>query len=110
MILLKRLKDLREDRDIPIQEMLDLLHVSRTTYYNYESGNSFPTFDTLIKIADYFNVSVDFLIGRDYESQKIYNQTNLFLGCFNPQDIEKELTDKEKNILKELIQLLLSRH
>lgn len=108
MISLKRLKDLREDRDISIQEMLDLLHVSRTTYYNYESGNSFPTFDTLIKIADYFNVSVDFLIGRDYEPSRLYNHTRLFLGCFNPQDIEDELSDDEKCVVKELIKIFLS--
>ena len=34
----KRIKDLREDKDLSIRELADLLHMHRTTYYNYETG------------------------------------------------------------------------
>ena len=47
------------------QELADYLGVDRTTYVKYETDKSEPTFDTLQKLADYFGVTVDFLMGRD---------------------------------------------
>ena len=49
--------------------MAEILGVSTQTIANYENGHRAPNFDTLLKIADYFNVTVDYLIGRsDYRT------------------------------------------
>lgn len=60
----KRIRDLREDRDLTQTDMGEVLSCSQRVYSNYERGDiDIPT-ATLIKIADFHNVSVDFLLGR----------------------------------------------
>ncbi|EAC5366677.1 XRE family transcriptional regulator, partial [Listeria monocytogenes] len=52
------------DNDITQQQMAKLLNVSQNTYSQYETGKIEWTATTLIKIADYFDVSVDYLLDR----------------------------------------------
>ena len=60
----KRIRDLREDRDLTQTDMGKVLSCSQRVYSNYERGDiDIPT-TTLIKIADFHNVSVAFLLGR----------------------------------------------
>lgn len=70
-----RLKELRKSVDITQAQLADTLHERRATLSNYENKNVYPGFNMLIKLADYFHVSVDYLTGRtdDYEvnSEKI---------------------------------------
>lgn len=59
-----RIRDLREDRDLTQQEMGQLLSCSQRVYSNYERGDiDIPT-ATLVKIADFYKVSVDYLLNR----------------------------------------------
>lgn len=59
-----RIRNLREDKDITQTEMGLFLSCSQRVYSNYERGDiDIPT-ATLIKIADYHKVSVDYLLGR----------------------------------------------
>ena len=60
------LQDLREDRDISRKELAAYLNISLSTIGMYEQGRREPNIEMLIKIADYFNVSLDFLVGRDF--------------------------------------------
>ena len=62
---MKRLKELREKKKITMQELGDLLNVSRSTVSLYESRQRQPDLKTLKKIADIFNVSVDYLLGHE---------------------------------------------
>ncbi|EAD7274593.1 XRE family transcriptional regulator, partial [Listeria monocytogenes] len=57
-------RSIREDNDITQQQMAKLLNVSQNTYSQYETGKIEWTATTLIKIADYFDVSVDYLLDR----------------------------------------------
>lgn len=59
-----RIRDLREDQDLTQQEMGQILSCSQRVYSNYERGDiDIPT-ATLIKIADFYKVSVDYLLNR----------------------------------------------
>ena len=59
-----RLRDLREDRDLSQREVAKLLEMSQTGYSKYETGeNDIPT-SVLQRLADFYNVSVDYLLGR----------------------------------------------
>ena len=60
----KRIRDLREDKDMTQQQIADILHVNRRTYSAYENGVNSMTPEPLIAIADYFNVSIDYLLER----------------------------------------------
>lgn len=104
MVILKRLKDLREDRDVSVKEILSFLNVSRTTYYNYEKGTSHPGLDTLLKLADFYHVSVDYLLEREDEENEIYDSSHLFLDKFNPHEVESKITPRQKKLLIELIE------
>lgn len=59
-----RLRDLREDKDMKQKEMAELLKVHQTTYSDYELARvNIPT-ATLHLLADYYDVSIDYLLGR----------------------------------------------
>lgn len=61
----KRLNLIRKQKGFTAQQMADLLTVSLRTYRNYESEHSYPSLETLVKISDILDVSIDFLLGRD---------------------------------------------
>lgn len=64
MPLYPRIRNLREDRDLTQKQMGEILSCSQRVYSNYERGDiDIPT-STLIKIANFHNVSVDYLLGR----------------------------------------------
>ena len=64
----RRIRDLREDKDLTQTKMGEILCCSQRVYSNYERGDiDIPT-STLIKIADYHNVSVDYLLERTNNS------------------------------------------
>ena len=60
----ERLKDAREDKDLKQKDIAKLLNVSQNTYSQYETGVIALTAEVLIKLADYYNVSVDYLLDR----------------------------------------------
>ena len=60
----KNLRGIREDNDIKQKDLAKYLNVSQNTYSQYENGVISLTADVLIKLADYYNVSVDFLLDR----------------------------------------------
>lgn len=62
-----RLKDLREDADVKQQEIADYLHIKQNTYSQYENGKRQLPIDILIKLADFYNVSTDYILGRTKE-------------------------------------------
>lgn len=61
----RRIRELREDNDLTQREVAEMLGMSQTGYSKYETGtNDIPT-AILIKLADFYNVSVDYLlVGR----------------------------------------------
>lgn len=60
----KNIRSIREDNDITQRQVAELLNVSQNTYSQYETGKIEWTASTLIKLADYFDVSVDYLLDR----------------------------------------------
>lgn len=59
-----RLKELRKRKGLSQLRLATELNTTQNTISRYETGEREPGIDELIKIADYFNVSVDYLIGR----------------------------------------------
>ncbi len=60
----QRIRNLREDRDITQAALGQILHCSQRIYSNYERGDvDIPT-EILIKLADFYDVSIDYLLGR----------------------------------------------
>lgn len=61
-----RLKELRTKRKITQQQLGDAIHVSKVSVSGYENNNRTPDTETLQLIADYFNVTTDYLLGRNH--------------------------------------------
>lgn len=59
------IKDLRLNRGLNQVELAKKLFVTKQTVCNWENGNLMPSIDMLIKIADFFSVSTDYLLGLD---------------------------------------------
>lgn len=59
----KRIRDLREDRDLTQRELAEALHCSQQVYSNYELGQRDIPTEVLIRLSDYYRVSVDYILG-----------------------------------------------
>ena len=63
-ILSKRLKELRSEKGISQLQLAKIIGISQSVYCNYETGISEPTAHVIVKFADFFEVSADYLLGR----------------------------------------------
>lgn len=60
----QRLRDLREDKDMKQVEIADMLGIQQTVYSRYERGFQNIPIEHLLKLADFYNVSTDYILGR----------------------------------------------
>ncbi|MCL1903375.1 MAG: helix-turn-helix domain-containing protein [Oscillospiraceae bacterium] len=58
------LKELRKTNKMTQQQLADKLHISQRAYSHYEKGEAEPNLETLLRLAEIFKVSTDYLIGR----------------------------------------------
>ena len=81
MIDTTRIKDIREDNDITQEQMANILGVNRSTYSMWEIGLSFMSVEQLCKFANYFNYSIDYVLGlsnnRKNNGNKVFSYKNL---------------------------------
>lgn len=95
------LKKLRTEFKISQQQLADAIGVSQQSVNKYENQDVEPDISVLIKIADYFSVSVDYLIGRtsspDFAVSSLSKDEKLIISKY------KTLTKKEKEIIKLII-------
>ena len=63
-MIFERIRNLREDNDKKQQELANYLNVKQTTYSKYELGKINIPIEVFMKLADYYDVSVDYLLGR----------------------------------------------
>lgn len=61
---LPRLRDLREDNDLTQQQVAEILKTKQTIYSRYERGFQNIPLEFLLMLADYYNVSIDYIFGR----------------------------------------------
>ena len=92
----KILKLLRNEKNMSQQELADALGISKSSINMYERGERQPNFEILETIADYFNVDIDYLLGRTTKTTKIINPHTL-AAHFDGD----EYTEEELNKIKE---------
>lgn len=64
MQVYRRIRDLREDHDKTQKEIADILHMQLTVYQRYERGEREMPLWAAIQLADYYRVTLDYLVGR----------------------------------------------
>ncbi|QGU00302.1 hypothetical protein SYNTR_1708 [Candidatus Syntrophocurvum alkaliphilum] len=99
----KRLKILREAHYLSQAELAKALSVSRSTISSYENDARHPDYDTLIKIAEFFDVSIDYLLRNDLavikKSEQYLNILQEINDLLTTSPIESE---KKDEIIKEV--------
>lgn len=68
-MVFENIRNLREDSDKKQQELADYLHIKQTTYSKYELGKINIPIEVFIQLADYYDVSVDYLLGRSHNKK-----------------------------------------
>ncbi|MBL7575559.1 Helix-turn-helix [Peptoniphilus asaccharolyticus DSM 20463] len=96
--LAKRIKNLREEKGLSQKELANYLNISNSTLSQYESGVRVPSDDIKIKIARYFNVTTDYLLGNSNVKQ---------LSRKDEIDIQKDLEEMKKDMTKGTLRLSL---
>ncbi len=64
LFMYQRLRDLREDKDLTQKQIADLFNLHRNTYNRYECGTREIPLNLAIMLADFYDVSLDYLAGR----------------------------------------------
>lgn len=66
---IQRLKEIREDRDITQKEICEVLKISQVVYSRYETGIRLIPIDKLAKLAEFYKVSIDYMLGMTDEAK-----------------------------------------
>ena len=81
-----KIRELRQKMNLSQNEMAKKLGIPHTTLFNYEASKSEPNIETLIKLADFFNITIDELVGRPIDIVNL-----------------NFLDDTRKNLIKEIV-------
>ena len=108
MAFYQRLKDLKEDADITQKQAADLIGVSMNHYGKYERGETDIPFEKAIILANYYNVSLDYLAGRTNIKNPISDKSQLLkiaelfkqLNSVNRNRIEVRMLEMLENLNK----------
>ncbi|MDO6353566.1 helix-turn-helix domain-containing protein [Caloramator sp. CAR-1] len=98
----ERLRQLRKEKQMTGSELGKLLNVSKVAISNWENGNRFPDKDMLLKIAEIFNVSVDYLLGKT----DIRNQNKTTVDIQPTPDYPHKVTARDKKQYLEYIKTI----
>jgi transcriptional regulator with XRE-family HTH domain len=107
----EKIKELREKNGKTQLDVSKALDVTYQTIYKYEKGIAVPPADAILKLAEYFNVTSDYLLGRTdtsntvKEIDKKLKENNLHIAANSKVDLGKlaKLDDKQAKIINNLI-------
>jgi len=92
MTFYQRLRDIREDRDLKQIDIANILEINQTQYSRYELGKQMMGIDKYIKLAEFYNVSIDYLCGIIDKPRKL-NEKN------PPQNKEEDKKEAKRILL-----------
>lgn len=102
-----RFKEIRTSRKLKQQQVADLLEIPLRTYQNYEREVNEPDTDILIKFAEYFGTTVDYLVGY---SDVVFSLDGLDISKeeYNLLDAYRQLDDADKATVTRVVNALLA--
>lgn len=103
--MIENLKALREAAAVSQKQLAEAIGVSQQSINKYENHNIEPDIETLIRIADYFNTSVDYLIGHTSVKHKIENVTAYELNAEESRIVDnyRKLSKKQRSCVVTVI-------
>lgn len=109
--MLPNLKILRKEFGISQQRLADAIDVSQQSINQYENHNVEPDISVLSRMADYFNTSIDYIVGHTDVRRRIEQTESFHLNNDEGNVITqyRALSEKEKQCIKIMIQTLLGK-
>lgn len=106
---MNRIKELRTENKITQADLAKVLKISDRAVGYYENGEREPDQDTLLQIANYFDVSVDYLLGVSdvRNSSSLQNEIDFHIGLSKSE--ESTLTDEEKDEIRNFAKFVMSK-
>lgn len=96
----KRLKMLRDDRDLPMSKLAEAVGSTKSALSRYENGSMDPGLKVLIKLADYFGVTLDWIAGNGDINDVQYSNKEKYFSAINECIKEEISPDKLVEIIK----------
>lgn len=94
IVFANRLKDLREELFLTQPDLGGVINISQSNVSRYEKGLSFPSVETLYLIADYFDTSIDYLVGRTDRRKLVFTEDDKL------QEVGKQYFEIDKEFKK----------
>lgn len=109
--MLPNLKKLRQEFGISQQRLADALQVSQPSINKYENHNIEPEIEILKRMADYFNTSIDYIVGHTDIRRKIEHTENYSLNQSEAELVTRfrALNSEEQNCVNTVVQTLLNK-
>ena len=110
---MNRLKELRQEQKLSQKEIAQILKVGQTTYSGWETGKFEIDFKNLKKLAEFYNVSIDYILGYEPTDnpQSVYHDA---MEIINKLDIKpdkfKNLTDEQIELAKQLLKTIQNQN
>lgn len=102
-----RLKSLREEKRMTGEELGKVFNVTKVAISNWESGNRSPHHEILSSIADYFDVSIDYLLGRtDEKNSKVKLDESIKTISAKKINVNEDLPDEAYDKINEYIKMV----
>ena len=95
---MNRIRDLREDRDLRQVDVSEAIGIDQRTLSNYETGKTNPDSFAIIKLADFFGVSTDYLLGRT--NNNTIDATDIVKKINKLQDELSEISNDIRKLYK----------
>ncbi|EOU1886315.1 helix-turn-helix domain-containing protein [Clostridium perfringens] len=112
-MLNNRLKSLRNEKGVLQKDVAEYLKISTSAYGFYEQGKRIPDVETLNKLSDYYNVSIDYLLGKSNikeSAEDIINDDTLTLALHNDNGIDEELPEEAKKEIEDFIEYVKHKY
>lgn len=107
-----RLKSLRNNRGVTQTKLAEYLNVSQNAIYNWENGKREPSFSMLEKIAAFYDVSIDYLLGTEikYEATSNYEDIrNDYIDTLAAHFDGEEFTDEELDEIMNFVEFVKNK-
>lgn len=100
MTLGSRIQELREEKNISRKSLAQVLEISYSAMSKYETNERFPEKEMLVQLADYFNVSIDYLIGRS--DIRVEKDMKIALNALSTDGLDDTDIEMVKNLINNL--------
>ena len=103
----ERLKELRHEKNVLQKDVANYLNITTSAYGFYEQGKRIPDSETLTKLANYFNVSLDYLVGKT--NMKNHSNSEETIALHSDYDY-KDLPDEARKEIENYIEYIKQKY